>query len=104
MKSTPQSTTVASVCDFLNKYPHWSPIIQTCLELVDSGIEEFSATWVLKKTRSKGIYFSQNLKPLVTAGILVKTRTSRGGKRAYYKFVDKSIVTVALNNMIASND
>ena len=56
---------------------------------------EFAGAWVVQDLGS----WLPNLRPLARAGILEKTDTSRGGRRAYYRMPDTEGVRRALSDL-----
>ncbi|KKQ21229.1 MAG: hypothetical protein US33_C0007G0022 [Parcubacteria group bacterium GW2011_GWC1_36_9] len=79
--------------------PDWLPIVQECLNLSKEIKGDFAGAWVFKRVQEKGLKFS-NLRLLVSFGILKKEGTSRGGRRAYYSFIDSAGVEQALNELL----
>lgn len=78
--------------------PDWMPIVRECLNLSKSISGDFAGAWVYKRVQEKGLKFS-NLRLLVSFGILKKEGTSRGGRRAYYSFVDAEGAEQALKEL-----
>ncbi len=78
--------------------PDWLPIVRECLDLSKEISGDFAGAWVYKRVRDKGLKFS-NLRLLTSFGILKKEDTSRGGRRAYYSFVDRDGTEQALKEL-----
>jgi hypothetical protein len=84
--------------------PQWIPILECIVELVrefeSQGFgKEFCGSWVLNKAVKKGIKWFPGLRTLVAYGILQKTYTTRGGRRAYYIMPDIEGVEKALQEI-----
>jgi hypothetical protein len=81
---------------FLGDFPAWFHILRACLVVARRSEGEFAGAWVLNEARKFGIEWIPNLRPLVTYGILRRTGTARGGRRAYYAMVDLEGVRSAI--------
>lgn len=81
---------------FLGDFPTWFEILRACLVVALRTEGEFAGAWVLNEARKYGIEWLPNLRPLVTYGILRRTGSSRGGRRAYYEMVDVEGVRSAI--------
>lgn len=73
---------------FLGDFPAWFEILRACLVVARRTEGEFAGAWVLNEAKKHGIEWIPNLRPLVTYGILRRTGSARGGRRAYYEMVD----------------
>ncbi len=80
--------------------PDWIPIVRECLECARE-YNEFAGSWVLKRLeeKKKKKIWKPGLRTLVKYGILKRTRTSRGGRRAYYIMPDPEGVERALREL-----
>ena len=83
-----------AVKEVAREKPEWLPVIQTCYE-VSIETEEFAGTWVRKLLN----YWIPSLRILASRGVLEKTDTSRGGRRAYYRMRDRVAVKRALDEL-----
>jgi len=94
------SLTYANVKRLAEERPDWIPIVKECIECAEK-YKELAGSWVLrnleKKTKKK--VWKPGLRTLVAYGILKKTDTSRGGRRAYYIMLDLEEVKKALNEL-----
>lgn len=81
---------------FLGDFPTWFEILCACLIVARRTEGEFAGAWVLSEARKYGIEWIPNLRPLVTYGILRRTGSARGGRRAYYEMVDMEGVRSAV--------
>jgi len=82
--------------------PDWIEVVEECLKTSDEAQRyngEFPGARVWKVMKEKNKYLFPNLKPLVTYGILRKTDSSRGGRRAYYVMPDRNGVRRALTEL-----
>lgn len=80
----------------------WLDVIEECLYAADAAQRfngEFPGARVWRALREKNKHPFPNLKPLVTYGILEKTESSRGGRRAYYAMPDRDGVRRALADL-----
>lgn len=84
--------------------PNWIPIVEVCLEEAKTISGEFAGAWVLEAAKKKGITWFPNLRTLTAAGILQRTGTSRGGRRAYYIMPDPEGVERALQELRQQKD
>jgi hypothetical protein len=81
----------------LKEFPEWFPVLQVCLEQARRGTtDRFAGSWVVWKLQQMDIKPPNNLRKLTSFGILVKTHTTRAGKRAYYVMPDPNGVEKAL--------
>ncbi|MCL5006888.1 MAG: hypothetical protein M1153_01975 [Patescibacteria group bacterium] len=83
----------------------WLGVVKACLEATGRFHGEFAGAWVWQDMKEKMGGENErpfpNLKPLVSYGILQKTGSSRGGRRAYYVMPDKEGVERALRELEA---
>lgn len=81
----------------LEKKPEWFPVVKESLE-ASKKYREFAGKWILENLREKKKDYpiGPGLKTLSAFGILKRTNTSRGGRRAYYVMPDPSGVEKAL--------
>lgn len=80
----------------------WLDVMEECLNAADGAQRfngEFPGTRVWRALKEKNKHPFPNLKPLVTYGILEKTESSRGGRRAYYAMPDRDGVRRALADL-----
>lgn len=69
--------------------PDWIPIVKECLECAQK-YKEFAGSWVLRslEEKIKKKVWKPGLRTLTAFGILKRTKTRRGGRRAYYIMPD----------------
>ena len=85
------------------EHPEWVAVLEAAIAVASrsgSGDEEFAGSWVLQELESRAGHrqWFPNLRLLVTAGILEKSgETTRGGRRAYYRFVNQFATRAALD-------
>lgn len=80
--------------------PDWLPIVRECLILwKEIHHTDFAGAWVYQRLKEKGGPKFTNLRLLVSFDILKKEATARGGRRAYYSFVDPEGVESALKEL-----
>ena len=93
-------STYANVKRLAEERPDWIPIVKECIECAEK-YKEFAGSWVLrnleKKTKKK--VWKPGLRTLAAYGILKKTDTSRGGRRAYYTMPNLEEVKKALHEL-----
>ena len=77
-----------------SEHPEWLEIPRACYDVADEA-EEFAGTWVVNHL---GRWFP-SLRILARYGILEKVGTTRGGRRAYYRMVDREGVGTALREL-----
>jgi len=71
------------------------PAIQSqCYELAGET-EEFAGAWVVNRLG----HWVPSLRTLASRGVLQKVDTSRGGRRAYYRMLDRAGVRRALEEL-----
>lgn len=86
-----------AVKEIAREKPEWIAVVQACYE-VAGKTEEFAGAWVLKRLG----HWVPSLRTLASRGILQKTDTSRGGRRAYYCMPNREGVGRALEELSAS--
>lgn len=94
-----------AVKKLLEEKPEWFPIVSEALKAA-LKYEEFAGSWVLREIREKGEFYplGPGLRTLAAFGILKRTVTSRGGRRAYYIMPDPDGVQRALIEIEATKD
>lgn len=70
----------------------WLDVVKDCYEMTQKT-NEFAGAWIANKG------WFPSLRTLVKYGILEKTDTSRGGRRAYYIMPDRDGVGKALKEL-----
>lgn len=90
----------AGVKKLAEERPDWVPIIKECFECARK-YKEFAGSWVLNslEEKTKVRVWKPGLRTLVAYGILERTKTSRGGRRAYYIMPDLEGVKKALQEI-----
>jgi hypothetical protein len=78
--------------------PDWLPIVKECLACAEK-YGEFAGSWVLNEVKKIGIKWFPGLRILTSYGILERTETNRGGRRAYYIMPDPEGVKKALGEL-----
>jgi hypothetical protein len=79
---------------FLREHPDWADVLRACY--VEAGdIEKFAGTWVLERVGR----WLPSLRTLASAGVIEKVRTTRQGRRAYYRMPDRDGVGKALREI-----
>jgi len=80
--------------------PDWIPIVKECF-ICAQKYEEFAGSWVLSglEEKTKKSTWVPGLRTLVAYEILKRTKTSRGGRRAYYIIPDPEGVKKALQEL-----
>lgn len=83
-----------------NERPDWIPALDAALAVVDRiDGEEFAGAWVFDELERRGGRRIPNLRVLAGYGLIEKSGPStRGGRRAYYRFVDRTGVEQALRS------
>jgi hypothetical protein len=85
------------------EHPDWITVLEAAIAVASrsgSGGEEFAGSSVLQELESRAGHrqWFPNLRLLVTYGILEKSgETTRGGRRAYYRFVNHLATGAALD-------
>ena len=80
----------------------WLTVAKACYDWVMEGNSpEFAGSWILKYMKHKGYHPSwfPGLRRLAAYGILERIEVSRGGKRAYWRFVDFDGTSRALQEL-----
>jgi len=91
-----------------HEHPEWVAALEAALAVASrSGLSdaEFAGSWVLKELESRAgrKRWIPNLRLLVTYGILEKSgQSTRGGRRAYYRFVNLAATQDALEQIRAA--
>ena len=78
--------------DLIKNNPQWGPILRVCIDRSKRTKNHFAGAWVFWGLKERGIKPPNNLRKLLSVGILVKTKSARTGKRAYYKMADTSAI------------
>jgi hypothetical protein len=91
-----------------SEHPEWVPVLEAALAVASRSEPyggEFAGSWVLKELESRAgrRQWIPNLRLLLTFGILEKSgETTRGGRRAYYRFVNRVAVEEAVEELKGS--
>lgn len=89
----------------LRAFPHWKPILLTCVAVAKERGEEsksiknsgrFAGAWVIQALQADGIPPPSNLRTLAAVGLIKLVSTSRSGNRAYYTIPDVGGITKTL--------
>ena len=91
-----------AVKKLLEEKPEWFPIVSEALKAA-LKYEEFAGSWVLRGVKEKALP-GPGLRTLAAFGILKRTVTSRGGRRAYYIMPNPDGVQRALIEIEATKD
>jgi hypothetical protein len=84
------------------EHPEWLPVLEAATavsaRVEDHGGHEFAGAWVVDELARRGLHrWIPNLRILVSYGLLEKSGPStRGGRRAYYRMLDRPGVEDAL--------
>ena len=94
-----------AVSALVNERPEWIPVLEAACAVADR-VEpyggEFAGAWVIDELerRSGRRTWFPNLRVLVSYGLIEKAgESSRGGRRAYYRFAAKESVKKALEHL-----
>lgn len=87
-------STRTSMHELALEKPEWLPVLRACLA-VSLRTTEFAGAWVVQEMGR----WIPSLRPLAARGLLEKVGSSRGGRRAYYRFRDRSGVEQALDRL-----
>src|SRR5260370_42236480 len=94
----------------LNERPDWIPVLRAACAVSDR-LEafggEFAGAWVIDELerRTGRPTWLPNLRVLVSYGLIEKAgESSRGGRRAYYRFLAKESIKEALTRLGASGE
>jgi hypothetical protein len=94
-----RSSTVQQVLRLLNEYPEERTLLRAACE-VASRCEpgDFAGSWVLQEMEHQTgeRAWRPGLRRLSAFGLIEKTGTARGGRRAYYQMPDRAGVEQAL--------
>ncbi len=88
-----------------SEHPDWIPVLEAALAVAGRSEPyggEFAGTLVLKELESRAgrRQWIPNLRLLLTYGILQKSgETTRGGRRAYYRFVNRRATEEAVEDL-----
>lgn len=93
------ATTKQQVLRLLNEYPEERHLLRAACEQArkcDPG--DFAGSWVLREMEQHTgeRAWRPGLRRLSAAGLIEKTGTARGGRRAYYRMPDRAAVEQAL--------
>ena len=97
-----------TVLRLAHEHPDWIPVLRAaCVQArqTEQTCGEFAGTWVLSEL-AKGTGHPEwrpGLRLLSSLGLLEKTDTARGGRRAYYRMPDREAVERALEEVRDSN-
>lgn len=80
---------------------YWLQISRICLDEHYRTQGDFAGAWVFDEAKRQGLRGFNNLRRLVSYGILRKEGTSRKGRRAYYSMVDPTGVERALLEVLS---
>jgi hypothetical protein len=79
---------------FLREHPDWADVVRACWE--EAGdYDTFPGTFVLERVGR----WLPSLRTLAAAGVIEKVRTTRQGRRAYYRMPDREGVAKALREI-----
>jgi hypothetical protein len=84
------------------EHPEWLPVLEAATAVAERveehGAGEFAGAWVVDELARRGSpRWIPNLRILVSYGLLEKSGPStRGGRRAYYRMLDRAGVAKAL--------
>lgn len=94
-----------AVATLVHEQPGWVPVLEAAIAVSDRVEEhggEFAGAWVIDELERLGAQQSwfPNLRLLVSYGFIEKVGDStRGGRRAYYRFTAKGAVKRALSRI-----
>lgn len=79
----------------------WREVLEACIEESKDRSERegkgvFAGARVFSRVATRGLPTPSNLRTLSSRGLLIKTNSARGGKRAYYKIPDRQGTEPAL--------
>ena len=100
-RSMAASDTWQAVMRLAHEHPDWLPVLRaacTQARVTERTCGEFAGTWVLQEV-AKGTgrpEWRPGLRLLSSFGLIEKTDTARGGRRAYYRMPDRDGVERAL--------
>jgi hypothetical protein len=90
------------------EHPEWLPVLEAATAVAarveEHGVGEFAGAWVVDELARRGLpRWIPNLRILVSYGLLEKSGPStRGGRRAYYRILDRDGVEDALKALSES--
>lgn len=94
-----------AIASLTRERPEWLPVLGAALrvaERCEAYGGEFAGSWVLDELRqetSRSIWLP-NLRLLISYGFLEKAgESSRGGRRAYYRFTDRKTIERVLGQV-----
>lgn len=87
-------STYSSVKVLAREHNDWVEVVAACYE-ISKDFEEFAGAWIVEYMGR----WLPNLRILARYGIIEKIDTSRGGKRAYYRMVNREEVGKALGEL-----
>ena len=99
------SQDIRAVRRLASEHPDWVPVLEAALAVAGRAEPyggEFAGSWVLKELESRAgrRQWIPNLRLLLTYGILEKSgESTRGGRRAYYRFVNRRATEEALEEI-----
>jgi hypothetical protein len=91
-----------AVASLSKERPEWLPVLEAALVVADRCEPfggEFAGAWVLEELKQQTGHeiWLPNLRVLISYGFLEKAgESTRGGRRAYYRFADKQTVRQVL--------
>jgi hypothetical protein len=91
-----------AVLRLATEHPEWLPVLEAATAVAarveENGGHEFAGAWVVDELARRGLQrWIPNLRILVSYGLLEKSGPStRGGRRAYYRMLDRPGVEDAL--------
>ncbi len=74
----------------------WGTILRACVEESKRTKNNFAGAWVFWRLKEQSAKTPVNLRKLTGLKVLVKTKSTRGGKRAYYAISDVAAIERAL--------
>ena len=105
-----ENQALRAVAELTREKPEWLPVLEAALivaERCERYGGEFAGTWVLQelKRQSGHPIWLPNLRVLISYGLLEKAgESTRGGRRAYYRCVDRTVIGRALAQVRPAND
>ncbi len=99
VKFKESSVSGSTILEYAKNSDYWLQIVKAALGLSKKYNGGFAGSWVLNKVKESGIKWFPGLRKLSSCGILERTDTSRGGRRAYYIMPDPGGVEEALREL-----